>query len=416
MATTPYNVNDKETNNIYSYTQTDNNVIAKNVVIYGADGQILSVIDGSLSATVTGSVTANAGTNLNTSALALESGGNLATIAGAISSSKMATKSSDGDFVTLGAKTDAKSTATDATAVSLISLLKQISYMEQNPASRAVTGTITANAGTNLNTSALATSANQTAQSTLFGAVTETAPASDTASSGLNGRLQRIAQRITSLIALIPTALGQGTMATSFKVVLPSDQSAIPASQSGTWNVTNVSGTVSLPTGAATSANQTAQSTLFGAVTETAPASDTASSGLNGRLQRIAQRITSLIALLPTALGQGTMAQSFKVAIASDQSAISTIEAASTSLGTAQLNVTTAGTRVQLGTNTCKSVTVKAKVTNTGYIYVGTVATSSTVGFILSGGETLSLDISNTNLLYIDSSVSGEGISYVYVN
>lgn len=34
--------------------------------------------------TVTGSVTANAGTNLNTSALALESGGNLATVAGAI--------------------------------------------------------------------------------------------------------------------------------------------------------------------------------------------------------------------------------------------------------------------------------------------------------------------------------------------
>ena len=42
--------------------------------------------------------------------------------------------------------------------------------------------------------------------------------------------------------------------------------------------------------------------TVIGAVNETAPASDTASSGLNGRLQRIAQRITSLVALLPTAL------------------------------------------------------------------------------------------------------------------
>lgn len=41
----------------------------------------------------------------------------------------------------------------------------------------------------------------------------------------------------------------------------------------------------------------------LGALTETAPASDTASSGINGRLQRIAQRITSLISLLPTALG-----------------------------------------------------------------------------------------------------------------
>lgn len=75
---------------------------------------------------------------------------------------------------------------------------------------------------------AVATSAMQTANGVLLGAVAEAAPASDTASSGLNGRLQRIAQRITSLIALLPTALGQGTMAQSLRVVLASDQSVIP--------------------------------------------------------------------------------------------------------------------------------------------------------------------------------------------
>ena len=37
-----------------------------------------------------------------------------------------------------------------------------------------------------------------------------------------------------------------------------------------------------------------ATSAQAGSLTETAPASDTASSGLNGRLQRVAQRITSL--------------------------------------------------------------------------------------------------------------------------
>lgn len=42
-----------------------------------------------------------------------------------------------------------------------------------------------------------------------------------------------------------------------------------------------------------------------GIITETAPATDTASSGLNGRLQRIAQRLTSMIAQLPAALGAG---------------------------------------------------------------------------------------------------------------
>lgn len=54
----------------------------------------------------------------------------LSTIAGAVSSSKVATKAASGDFAdgaiaTLGAKTDAKSAATDTTAVSHTSILKQ---------------------------------------------------------------------------------------------------------------------------------------------------------------------------------------------------------------------------------------------------------------------------------------------------
>jgi hypothetical protein len=69
------------------------------------------------------------------------------------------------------------------------------------------------------------------------GALTETAPASDTASSGLNGRLQRVAQRLTSLLALLPASLGQKTMANGLAVTVASDQSALPASQSGTWTV-----------------------------------------------------------------------------------------------------------------------------------------------------------------------------------
>lgn len=88
-------------------------------------------------------------------------------------------------------------------------------------------GQVTANAGTNLNTSALALESTQSTQNTRIGDLTETAPANDTASSGLNGRLQRIAQRLTSLIALIPTSLGQKTMANSLAVVVSSDQSAL---------------------------------------------------------------------------------------------------------------------------------------------------------------------------------------------
>jgi hypothetical protein len=129
-----------------------------------------------------------------------------------------------------------------------------------------------------------------------IGSLTETAPATDTASSGLNGRLQRIAQRITSLIALLPVALGAGG---GLKV--DGSGTALPIS----------AGALPLPAGAAADATVAALVTAadfdakVGALTETAPATDTASSGLNGRLQRIAQRITSLLALLPVALGAG---------------------------------------------------------------------------------------------------------------
>lgn len=49
----------------------------------------------------------------------------------------------DGRDATQGAKADAKSTATDTTPVTLMQIFKEISFMEQNPVSRAVT-----NAGT----------------------------------------------------------------------------------------------------------------------------------------------------------------------------------------------------------------------------------------------------------------------------
>mgnify|MGYP001608007225 CR=1 FL=1 len=91
----------------------------------------------------------------------------------------------------------------------------------------------------------------------LVGSLTETAPTTDTASSGLNGRLQRFAQRITSLIALLPTALGQGTMATSLKVVLPSDQSSIPVASTVADGANVVEGTTTVAAASSTVAEDT---------------------------------------------------------------------------------------------------------------------------------------------------------------
>lgn len=58
--------------------------------------------------------------------------------------------------------------------------------------------------------------------------------------------------------------------------------------------------------------------TEIGGLTETAPATDTASSGLNGRLQRIAQRLTSLIGLFPTSIGPKAKAGALAVTTATD--------------------------------------------------------------------------------------------------
>jgi hypothetical protein len=97
----------------------------------------------------------------------------------------------------------------------------------------------------------------QTANGVLLGAVTETAPATDTASSGLNGRLQRIAQRLTSLIAQLPATLGIQTAANSLSVTLASNQAPVPvtpgalaASYQEITNLTTVAQTFTAPANA----------------------------------------------------------------------------------------------------------------------------------------------------------------------
>lgn len=91
-------------------------------------------------------------------------------------------------------------------------------------------------------------------------------------------------------------------------------------------------------------------------------------------------------------------------------------EIVSSTIRSGKKTVTTAGTRVVLGTTVAKSVTIRALATNTGLIYVGDVTVASTNGFQLSAGESVSLDISTLSRIYIDSSVNGEGVTYVSMN
>lgn len=90
----------------------------------------------------------------------------------------------DGASVTLGAKADAKSTATDTTPITAMSVLKQISASVQAPPSQAVTYTDTAPATVNVTTqdSGSSTASGANSQSIITGSPTANSAASFTLS------------------------------------------------------------------------------------------------------------------------------------------------------------------------------------------------------------------------------------------
>lgn len=82
--------------------------------------------------------------------------------------------------------------------------------------------------------------------------------------------------------------------------------------------------------------------------------------------------------------------------------------------------VTTAGTRVQLSSTSTasKRIDITAETDNTGFIVVGganVVATLATRrGIPLAAGESYTFYITNLNKVYLDSTVSTDGVTYVY--
>lgn len=167
-------------------------------------------------------VTANAGTNLNTSALALEAGhlASLDTKAPALGqaaaaacvpvvlpSAQVTTLTPPaaitgfaleaGHAATIDTSTAAINTATGAVADAVVAAGATGSLSAKLRAiSRDLIANIVLAAGANTIGKFLIDTTD-----TMIGALTETAPATDVASSGLNGRLQRIAQRLTSLVS-----------------------------------------------------------------------------------------------------------------------------------------------------------------------------------------------------------------------
>jgi len=94
----------------------------------------------------------------------------------------------------------------------------------------------------------------------------------------------------------------------------------------------------------------------------------------------------------------------------------STVVGSLANLEGALADVATVGERVRLPDIPCREITVIAKDTNTGSIYVGGSDVAPTkYGVKLKAEGSFTFPVANANQIYIDSSVSGEGISYVAI-
>ena len=87
-----------------------------------------------------------------------------------------------------------------------------------------------------------------------------------------------------------------------------------------------------------------------------------------------------------------------------------------TAIGDGKKTVTTAGTAVQLTTTStpAKMVRITANGANTGNIFVGGSTIDSTRGKQLVTLQDIQLEIDDLSKVYIDASVNGEGVTYVF--
>jgi hypothetical protein len=119
---------------------------------------------------------------------------------------------------------------------------------------------------------------------------------------------------------------------------------------------------------------------------------------------------SSAIALVVRDAAQGiqTSANSRPVVVASDQQiGRSNFVAGQTSVGLLQ---------VQLPNNAVyMSVTVKANNGNSGTVYVGVTGVTTSTGFELGAGESVSLPVDNTNRIFVIADAASQTISYVGV-
>jgi hypothetical protein len=191
---------------------------------------------------------------------------------------------------------------------------------------------------------------------------------------------------LTISLGDIDGVMGQKTMANSLPVVIASNQSAIPitdnsgsitvdgtvaATQSGTWNLNNITGTITLPTGAAT------ESTLAAKATETTLQS------LNGKVTACNTNSVTIGAQLPS--GTNNIGD---VDVLSLPSVVSATYSTSTVTSVVSAGVSTS----ILASNVNRRMAIMVNDTDkNAYVKLGTTASTTSFSYKLTPGQTLEL-------------------------
>lgn len=191
-----------------------------------------------------------------------------------------------------------------------------------------------------------------------------------------------------------PVTQATSPWVTSRNWTLSNGTDSIAAVQSGTWNINNISGTISLPTGAATSSLQSAGNSS----------------------------LASIDAGIPLSLGQDIMANSMPVVLSSNQSAIPVTQSGtwttgrtwSLSSGADSIAAVQSGTWTVQPGNTANTTAWYVKDDALGSVPGGTAGTKSELaGGVynssapsLTNGQQASLQLTSSGALIVDGSTA----------
>jgi hypothetical protein len=169
---------------------------------------------------------------------------------------------------------------------------------------------------------------------------------------------------------------------------LSNSTDSIAAVQSGTWNLNNITGTITLPTGAATSANQTNGNQQTQIVQGGNTAAVTAGSALKVDGSAVTQPVS------------GT--------VTADVAGLNNFQTSQYTVGASAVQIT------PTPLNNRSSVALKAVCTTGNAIYIGTTSgVTTSTGFPLYNENSLDMDLTGVNTIYAIASAASQTLCVV---